>query len=313
MGGISLEQAFEKIIKLLYSEVLNPESKETLSSKDINNFLQIFLVDENRRIPYTLITKCVFEDTNFYPKEDNNVTDKRDNIEKIIDEKIEFVDNNIELLLRGAWNEDLEKVINKIGDHIKLAIIQRDYIRKNVSVLDQEVDEARRHVQKIGESKAKIYAEFVSILGIFTGIVIGIMGSLQTISSVFSHIGTVSTGKLLVFTSLTGIGVITIIVLLMKSVSNIVIRTFNINRNTTNLVELLVRNYVYFFSVLILLYFFILGGLLYFKGLRKSFEYLFGKPIIPTIVAIVIPIFILGFALYVLNSKKKKINSYFDL
>ncbi|NCG67156.1 hypothetical protein GWJ21_04140 [Bacillus coagulans] len=289
---IGIQELFKEFIIKSQNKFLEDEI-----SQWYRVFTVIFLQIGEGRLPYGDITDCIYS-----VEEDPKLEIIKDNLTKIIEKSNE-----------ESKDENIKKSFERFEDHVHLAITQREFILKNVAALERKVrpldiavKDASKQVKLIIRSKAKIYAEFVSILGIFTGIVIGVMGSLQTISSVFSHINSVPTGKLLAFSSLTAMGVITIIFLLMKLVSNIVVITFEEEIPKSSLRAVIARNYVYFMSILVLFYFFILGGVLYFDGLKDFFSVLFGNPVIPFIVIVAIPLVIFNIGYFLIKEKKNE-------
>jgi hypothetical protein len=280
---------FVKIIKEIYKGNLNESSQTVINN--INNFFQNYIVDQDTRIPYSLISDLIYSDKKFYG---NDIHDdiNNDDLDNTVDEKMDVVDENIQILLDNVIkpNIKLQKSINKIGDHIKLSIVQSHYIRKTTMVVKVEANDVIK--QKINENKVKIYTEFVSILGIFTGIIVGIMGSLQTISSVFSHIDTVSTGKLLMFSSLTSGGVITMLFLLMKWVSVIASQNFSRTSDKRSFPQLLKDNVVFSSFMLLLLSLFILGGTLNYNGVNDALQEIFDSHVFAMISIAIIPTFL---------------------
>lgn len=283
------DKPFKKIIKKIYTGDLHEVSDNAV--KNINDFFQNYIANTDIRIPYSLISKIIYNDRNFYG---NNIQDiiNSEDLDNTVDEKLDIVDENIEILLEStdSKNLDLRKSINKIGDHIKLAIIQSHYIRKTSRSVEKEASKVV--LIKINENKVKIYAEFVSILGIFTGIIVGIMGSLQSINTVFSKINSTSTGKLLVFSSLTSGCIVTLVFLLMKWISTIASQNFNRTSDNRSLPQLIKDNVVFVTFMLLMLSMTLIGASLQYKSIQKFLTWFYSNQIMAPLAVFGFPVFI---------------------
>ncbi|MTT32173.1 hypothetical protein GMB86_09165 [Terrilactibacillus sp. BCM23-1] len=195
----------------------------------------------NLRLPYSDITSAIY---------------------RIEDEKLLIIKENLDKISEYVLHEEMEiKDLNKLIDHIELAKVQREYILTNVDELQKQVDKEQDKLNDIKNIKSKIYTEFVGILGIFTAVVLGAFGSLQVIGSVFSNIKDVPTGKLLVFSSVTSLGVISLLFLLMRWISRIVYRDFDKKSWSFSIKD----NLIFIMCLNVLGYMFVLGFLLFCK------------------------------------------------
>jgi hypothetical protein len=325
MAKIIPKGPFVEIIHQICTNIFKgTDIKEKKMMSNYNLFLKLFICDPGLPIPYTYITDYVYKNPQFYiasKSEENheivsieteiNIENSSSeyNLKTVIDEVLEQIDLNIERLSSLTQDSNVQKVLDKIGRHIKLAITQADFIRRNYELIRTELVDTEikvnetnariaKTVQDVGsiqksfngltDIKSKLYAEFVSILGIFTGIVIGIMGSLQTISSVFSHINKVSTDKLLVFSSLTAACIITILFLLMKWVSAIVSQNFD-RIDSRNVPQILKDNVVFSTFMLILASAFVLGGALRYGGINTYLQSIFSNTTFSAVAVLLIP------------------------
>ena len=163
---------------------------------------------KRQQIKYEIITKCVYE---------------------IVDESIddEILDYNIEkletqIIQNGFLQDDKSKVYcQKIVRHIRLADIQKKYIVENLKSLTSNIKKAEDEVQRIKETKNKIYTEFVAILGIFSSIIFGVFGGFQEIQLIGKNLNDTPIPKLLIFSSLVMLGITLIIFLCFNAVSKL--------------------------------------------------------------------------------------------
>jgi hypothetical protein len=222
------------------------EATTEFDEKKENTWLELlkyaFLVIGNKRLPYGDITEEIYN---------------------LNSEKVDVINDNLTKIIESANEADLgEEVLNnfrRFEDHIHLAITQKEYIHKNIESLNSEISDAKEKVDELGANKAKIYTEFVAILGIFTAVILSAFGSFQVIGSVFDNIKEVPTGKLLVFSSLTSMGVIMLLFLLMRWIN----RVIHIDNETNNWGSSFKENRIFISSLIILFYILSLGFLLY--------------------------------------------------
>jgi len=222
--------------------------------------------------------------------------------------------------------KDLEEYITRILDHIKLARQQKEFIERSVTKAEDKIrslqqqnakltlematnqisaKEVKEELNEIKGIKSRIYTEFVAILGIFTGIVIGFIGNFQTIGNVFTNINKVSTGKLLTFASLTALAFIVVLFLLMKWVSSIVTRTFNETNKIRSITEIMKDNAIFIISAMILSYTFILGSLMYYDGLQNLFKVMLENEIFVLALLVGLAGLIITVSYWLLTNKEK--------
>ncbi|MGW6384967.1 hypothetical protein [Peribacillus butanolivorans] len=271
-----------------------------------NSFFELFIKEATVVLPSEKVEMWVGVFENYFLT--NNILVYNDLTEAIFNgtiENLEIIQENWSRIMEfhTQWNLALDSNLNekfkKVQDHILLAITQRKFILDNIEVLKtelnqkteelqsltQELEVAKKTVDNLKDIKTRIYTEFVSILGIFTAVVLGAFGSLQVIGSVFNHIKDVSTGKLLVFSSLTSIGVLILLFLLMRWINQIV------RRDSDNLWEYNFKENIFFLmSLFVLLYMLVVGFLLYNEEPKNSIFKLFSDGQLGIIVFIIITI-----------------------
>lgn len=191
------------------------------------------------------------------------------------DEKLDiFKENWSKIMERYNESENFDSKIAdkfvKVEDHINLAITQRNFILRNIEKLNQNLESATQTVESLKEIKTRIYTEFVTILGIFTAVVLGAFGSLQLIGSVFTNIKEVPTGKLLVFSSLTSLGVVIMLFLLMQWINKIVHRDHSGAKYWDYSYK---GNVVFYTGVIVMIYMLFIGTLLYGEEPKNTISF----------------------------------------
>lgn len=218
--------------------VLDPDADfETTSSnlvdykRETENFL-IALKDVNfpgGAIQYVRITQRVFTDTLGFEA-----------VEYIVEKIKESVESNFSDML--FLEEDLSRKCYKLLDHLLLASFQLGEITKHTREQTQNLTEELRKSEKKyeGSSKkleemqnniknelTKIYVQFVTILGIFTAVVVSIFGGLELINGAFKHLHQASLWRVTLTISLFSIAILCMLSLLTNWVSAIVHRLFD--------------------------------------------------------------------------------------
>src|SRR5699024_4872894 len=103
----------------------------------------------------------------------------------------------------------------------------------------------------------------VTILGIFTAIMVGIFGGMEIIGNVMNNINNVSTPKLLMFSSLLIGSIITIIYLLLLSVAGMtgkVLRNCGCDNNVNCKHTIFKKHPIYITGMVTSLYLFLIGA-----------------------------------------------------
>lgn len=128
--------------------------------------------------------------------------------------------------------EQLKKQIGKLADHLELESLRITRL-ESIKNLENKISQNYKDTQKLAnESKAKmkslndeisnINTQIVSVIGIFTGIVITIFGSMSLFSSVFSNLDTVSGFKLTLISLIIGFLTFNTIAFMFVAISHLV-------------------------------------------------------------------------------------------
>lgn len=146
------------------------------------------------------------------------------NVEKLIDHTdlaqqqkkyIEDKDKELEVLIRGM-HKAIIRSKKEMFDNKNEFKVAKDKLEK----IEGEVKDGIEDVFKqIDEHRTGIYTQFVTILGIFTAIIIGVFGGMQLLENVMGNIENVKITKLLMFSSLMMGAIFTILYLLLVSIA----------------------------------------------------------------------------------------------
>lgn len=135
------------------------------------------------------------------------------------DEKItsEFVDTRCEEFADLIDPRDKKKAsfVYKTNEDIKLAFAQKEYIGAGLK-------ETKKTLNKVKNNLGRIYAEFITLLGIFTAIAFSAFGGIEALSSIFSKLSfknpRITMGFVLVIGSIIAIVIYGILFILMESI-----------------------------------------------------------------------------------------------
>lgn len=140
----------------------------------------------------------------------------------------EYYEANIDRILSYAKeidivdSENAEKYMLSLSNHIKLAISQKDYINRNMSTVEKKLDETKETLKNVNDTKGTIYAEFVTILGIFTTIIFAVFGGFQQVQTLGVNLKETELGKLLFFLPLFMLGINFLVFLSFNAISKII-------------------------------------------------------------------------------------------
>lgn len=199
----SLEESFIDAMFTLEDEAEVEESYPVLKEG------MTIICRDNIQSPYDYITKYIFEH------------EEINNPEEVV---LPFVTLK-ELYVRrdGENGDDIFVFLNSIERHIRLAIIQQEYIKKNseealrisekaeqkIKTLENNIKDAEKklkvaenQIDKMEKVKGSIYTEFIAILGIFSALIFGLFGGFDGLSKAIVSLSSEwSMGKVLIISS----------------------------------------------------------------------------------------------------------------
>lgn len=87
--------------------------------------------------------------------------------------------------------------------------------------LNKNYDSVKRDINELKEEKNNIYTQFVTILGIFSAIIFASFGGLEILKNILGNISEASTPKLIVFSSFSIAGIISLLFILFNGLSRL--------------------------------------------------------------------------------------------
>lgn len=165
----------------------------------------------------------------------------------------------------------LKQRFYKLIDHIQLASFQMGEISQHfreesqklstdishsqaeLAAMKDEIKVTNIQFENFSDELSKIYAQFVTILGIFTAIVISVFGGLGIVNGVFEKINETAVWKILLVGSMASLAVLSMLFLLTKWISSIVNITFE-KRSKNTLINILKGNGAFATGVFIFSY-----------------------------------------------------------
>lgn len=213
----------EKFIKDLWENIskveeYNPEE----SLKIIKEYLKLPESEKLPRLQYSLLTSYIFKNEN-----KGIVQSNLDSLfEKIVIIGCEY-ENDDE-------KKDCQKIIIKFYDHIQLANYQIENIKSIADGITQEIVKgSKKELIEIMKNKySEIEKQNITILGIFSAIVITIVAGMVFSTSVLSNISNVGTYKLVAISSIIGFVFLNLVYMMFSFIAKLnedkKIRFFNI-------------------------------------------------------------------------------------
>ena len=172
-------------------------------------------------IPYDKITECVFEET---PEE---------MLYSLTSDLHSRGSNHFSVLGYDETNPEKEKIFYKILRHIDLALIQKHRFAtiklKEMEKLKQDYESLNKQYEELKENADKQYrsmlTQFISILGIFSAIMMGAFGAIQSFANLFNNAKDISMGKILIISSIGASSVILILFFLLNGIAKLTDRS----------------------------------------------------------------------------------------
>lgn len=180
-------------------------------------------------IQYARITQRVFTDTLWF-----------DAVENIVEKIKESIEQNFLYMLQEE--KELSRKCYKLLDHLLLASYQLGEITKHTRDQTQNLQaelktseekfnnkskELNRMQKGIQKELTKIYVQFVTILSIFTAVVVSIFGGLSMISTSFANLKELKLWEVTLTISLFAIAVLCMLSLLTGWISTIVLKLYD--------------------------------------------------------------------------------------
>ncbi|MCF3941556.1 coiled-coil domain-containing protein [Oceanobacillus alkalisoli] len=175
-----------------------------------------------------------------YDRDDPETATK---IEKLIDHAdlaenqrklMEDVSKETEVFMKGLQSM-LEKTRKELIDTKKETLEAKEelentkeqitYAQKNLKETREELQgnykKTKSEIEELQKDKSNIYTQFVTILGIFSAIIFASFGGLEILRNVLGNIGSTPTAKLLVFSSFSIAGIMSLLFVLFNGLSKL--------------------------------------------------------------------------------------------
>lgn len=182
------------------------EKKKELEKIICNNQKCLEMIYSKDSFPYHLIAECIYE------LGENN--DFRDSQEQ-------------EMYIKPSDNNDYLEMWNKVNRQVEVAVIQSNVMRSHN-------EKIANVLKSFNVTKEKIYAEFITILGIFTGCVFAVFGGFDGVKAILS-VSKWNTSRILIFSSIILIMLILIMFALIQFIGVLIGRKmFSCNCDLTH-------------------------------------------------------------------------------
>lgn len=271
-----------------------------------------FVKQEEIASPYDYITEYVFDHELNNPDEATIMFDYL---------RILYIESD------GKKGDYADVTLKSIARHIRLAIIQQNYIAKQtketlklnkklqITLKNQtsslfEINKSSKELEKkINEmkmDKSSIYTDFIAILGIFSALIFGLFGGFSAFSSLLQAMSSnAKISRAIMMGSLLLIGLLILIFLLLNGVSNLTDRNIKSCCSDQKCGHNIYQRFPIFVLGITVLSIFATGA---FLGMVWNLEGgLYNKPILVTIIA-GSAIVILIISIIVMICKDKKTN-----
>lgn len=180
---------FQTIIHItnLIDLVKNSKSTFNTDNKALNELTDFIIKNLSRFfIPYDFIAFYIYHDDHDY-----NAQDIEESYSETIDSYYMMHHDSKLELLDSKKQEKLQYNLQKIQRHILLAIHQKTYMSLQAKKAEKLLEETTESYKKINDSitnlQRNIYTNFVTILGVFTAIIVTIFGSFTAISEAIKN------------------------------------------------------------------------------------------------------------------------------
>lgn len=198
------------IIHSILEEISNfdEEKDNDLRKKEIADCIKEFY-EKNKRHHYSGISSYV--------------------LYKLDDQDTEYLINNLVLFInyfkQNGMNEYAEK-LEKMYDHVILETIRKKYNEEQLKIVKNYTDQSKKDLELLfdeQEEKLKmIYGDIISIVGIFSAVIIAFFGGINILGSALNNMHFVSKYRLIFVLLIVGFIIFNIIFMLLYSISKLI-------------------------------------------------------------------------------------------
>ncbi|MEX5285840.1 hypothetical protein QCO44_09375 [Selenomonas sputigena] len=121
----------------------------------------------------------------------------------------------------GLVEDTLCKKIAKLYDHVNLDIARIDYTRRIADELNRKHEDIAKGLESIRVKAGEMQKDYITILGIFSSIIITFVAGMAFSTSVLANIDKASIYRLVFIVSLLGMGLFNLVNLLLRFVQTV--------------------------------------------------------------------------------------------
>jgi hypothetical protein len=138
---------------------------------------------------------------------------------KELEEKASLAVANLENFKESFHEVDKDMKILK--DSLVLTKQQNEELKNKLNEAEKATVDINKTFEQLKLDKAKIYTDFVTILGIFATIIFAAFGGLNLLNGIFNNLEHVRIGKLLIFSSLIIGAIISMLFILLNGIAKL--------------------------------------------------------------------------------------------
>lgn len=294
MGSVSMnlkkETAQTTVYSLIIDMALDDEKREKALPVLPDAFQATFKKPE--KIDYPIIFRLV-NDSTLTEKNFDNVLHILNEInmrvtESYLNQMIEKIERHFQLSFEQKLN--YEKIKDSFQRELNNAQRTLDETDKKINNINEKYKDAKKNLEKLQESSNAIYAQFVTILGIFTAIVLSVIGGLELITSAFENLHLLPAWKAVMMSSILALAVICMLFLLTRWISVVINRAFN-RESERNLLQIATDNGAFTTGIFIFGYLVIASVIFSSKDVTSTLKGIFiGWNGFPVLLLLLIPI-----------------------
>ncbi|CUO26725.1 MAG: hypothetical protein SO136_06050 [Sarcina ventriculi] len=191
---------------------------------------------KNGRHKYSLLSKFVLGNIKNNDIKMEVILTNVDMLEDYMKENPAYIEEkilNVCSITKDFDNEKFMKCFEKFKDHLELEVLrskalkndQTDFIKRHTEELDNSIQKTKNgFIQRTEKLEEKLNTGFISILGIFSAIIVTFFGGLNVVGNILGFIGNekISKIQIIIFSCLLGLIVFNIIFMFLYILSKLI-------------------------------------------------------------------------------------------
>lgn len=203
-------------------------------------------------------------------------------------------------------SEIAQRSIEKQDELMKELSESRAELKKHKEEFEENINDTKQNLNRdlkktktdMEKELSKIYVQFVTILGIFTAIVVSVFGGLSIVSGIFNKINETSMWKIILTGSMVSIFVLCLLFLLTRWISTLVNKTFDYE-SERNFMQIVTNNGAFATGIFIFCYLIITAVVFSSKIATEKLKSLISvADALPILIVLMIPILV-GVAVFI--------------